>query len=225
MKALLGNSPFTEFIGWMNVFLRNPLEKKSPHIRTHPWGESVTGQGRYYDFKKVPELIPLVLEDFKTWESYQAVQDFYKLLQWLNGPNSTLESNDCALRGPHANTRSPHFQQDTQCELRLMFFYRHLVNNIWQRQITWLVNCIHEELSNATINSSATASHCIEIALIEAAFMTLAHLSEDEKVGWELDLTVWAFGDSEVETMTTLGTVIGGLHTGLQRVSAIVAKT
>jgi hypothetical protein len=71
-------------------------------VRQHPWTVSHTEEGsRYYDLKRKPALIPTVLEDFKPWEDHRAVKEFYKLVEWINGPGTHLEMNGCRFRGPH----------------------------------------------------------------------------------------------------------------------------
>src|ERR1700691_4368640 len=64
----------------------------------HPWTivESQPG-AQYWNFAESPELISQVLEDFKPWAHYPAIQKFYELLAWLNGADSIFETNDCAF--------------------------------------------------------------------------------------------------------------------------------
>ncbi len=206
----------------MNVFQRPQLVKPSPdHVRTHPWSECSRGKGRYCDFKAHPELISQTLEDFIPFADWLGVQRFYKMLAWANGPTSQLETNDCALRGPHANTDSPQFRETTESSFRLMFFYRHLINNVRRKRVKWLVDRVTEQLSQVVIEP---VPHCLEVALIESAYTTLRYLSEEEQVGWEIDLTGWVFGNSTDETMVALDAVVDGLDQGLRQVSAAIER-
>jgi hypothetical protein len=67
--------------------------------RGHPWGTAIDNPDeRYYDFKEHSDLIPEVLEDFKPWSRYPAIATSYELLRWINGPESVVESNDCAFQ-------------------------------------------------------------------------------------------------------------------------------
>ena len=67
--------------------------------RMHPWDKATkNSEWRYYDLKSNLELTPTVLEDFKPWERYPAIQNFYDLLRWINGPDAIFETNDCGLR-------------------------------------------------------------------------------------------------------------------------------
>ncbi|NOS82266.1 MAG: hypothetical protein HOP32_11870, partial [Nitrospira sp.] len=64
-------------------------------LRSHPWIDAESDPtNRYYDFKIHPELIRLSLEDMQKWSAYPATETFYRLLEWLNGPDSIFESND-----------------------------------------------------------------------------------------------------------------------------------
>ncbi len=89
----------------MQVYEHNDPDSLRP--RTHPWtdGESDPAH-KYYDFRARPELIRSSIEDLQEWEAYPATETFYRLLEWLNGPESALESNDCAFSGATANTSS-----------------------------------------------------------------------------------------------------------------------
>jgi hypothetical protein len=67
--------------------------------RVHPWTDATySDESKYYDFRKNPELIPEVLEDFRPWSEYPAIQTFYDFLRWVNSDKSVLETNDSAFR-------------------------------------------------------------------------------------------------------------------------------
>ena len=100
----------------MNVYEHNDPDSLIP--RSHPWidGESDPTH-RYYDFRTSPELIRSSLEDMQEWSTYPATETFYRLLEWLNGPESVFESNDCAFilvrvqgetNNPGPGTDTPH---------------------------------------------------------------------------------------------------------------------
>jgi hypothetical protein len=57
-------------------------------------------RGPYVDLKADPSRIRTALEDFVPWSHHAAIDDFYTLVEWLNGSHSTLESNDCGSRRP-----------------------------------------------------------------------------------------------------------------------------
>jgi hypothetical protein len=79
-------------------------------IRTQPWKDSIHDvRGRYYNFREHPKMIRQVLEDFKSHEEYESIQNFYGMLEWINGPDSNFESSDCRLTGPAANMQKESF--------------------------------------------------------------------------------------------------------------------
>src|SRR5512141_2167738 len=106
--------------------------------RSHPWaGSSVDPGSRYFDLKKNPELIRTALEDFRPWSAWPAVETFYRLLEWLNGPDSILESNDCAFAGPCAN-ETAQFPKALEATGRLMILWRELPLNLAPGPTEWL---------------------------------------------------------------------------------------
>src|SRR5258708_5105425 len=108
-------------------------------VRSHPWTGSATDPAsRYYDFKKHPELISAVLEDFRPWSETLAVQSFYRLLAMLNGGDSPLETNDCAFNEPSPNLDSA-FGKRLQCSGRLLILFRDLLRNSERDRVEWLV--------------------------------------------------------------------------------------
>ena len=85
-------------------------DEKPAEGRTHPWTTSHhLTPGRSYNFVISPHLVREVLEEFKPWERYPAVETFYSLIEQLNGQTSTLETSDCIFRGvqPNVSHRFP----------------------------------------------------------------------------------------------------------------------
>ena len=108
--------------------------------RSHCWIDSESDPThRYYDFRTSPELIRSAIEDMQEWSAYPAAETFYRLLEWLNGSESVLESNDCAFSGTIANT-STQFSKRLRCSGRLMILNRDLALNTSPEQIHWLTN-------------------------------------------------------------------------------------
>lgn len=106
--------------------------------RTHPWTHAnYEGGGSYYDFKTSPHLIPEVLEDFKPYSQEKAIITFYEYLKWLNGPESKLESNDCAFRGPHEN-EDDLSSKKYRCSGRLEILFREIAYNLIAAHMVWI---------------------------------------------------------------------------------------
>src|SRR5437879_2142848 len=111
-------------------------------IRGHPWrGSEYSDQVEYYDFKTNPELIRAKLEDLKPYTDWPAINRFYELLEWLNGPDSFLETNDCAFRGP-AENQNPQMAFALECRGRIMLLFRELKLNILSHWVSRLEGAV-----------------------------------------------------------------------------------
>ena len=180
--------------------------------RSHPWTNSVSSSdSRYRDLKAERSHIRTSLEDFVPWSHHAAVEEFYTLLEWLNAPTSTLESNDCAFTGPHAN-EVPVFRKSLQCSGRVMVLYRALEKNLCQRRVKSLKNAIH--LSLASIDPEFPWG-MIGTTLVPVRYVTLP-VKDHEQIGHQLMISFWAWGNTEAELMTHLGRVVTNLFRGLR---------
>ncbi|MBI4454757.1 MAG: hypothetical protein HY644_02540 [Acidobacteria bacterium] len=202
----------------MQIHVKQPIDYDDGvgNVRAHPWERNEHGH-QYYDFKRHPELIAQVLEDFRPWAAHDGIQVFYELLRWLNGPDSLLESNDCAFRGPTKNSQ-PQYRKEMGCKGRLMLFFRQLDLNLSQKSVLWLVNELYAALKSAPASPFCSA----EISVVETHFTDLLERTENERRGWEIVITSWAWGESEHETMETLKTFFEALSTTLKLVSGKV---
>lgn len=160
-------------------------ELKAEKIRTHPWTTSLfNSDNKYYDFKQTPDMIPEVLEDFKLWAYYEAIQLFYDLLRWLNGSESLLESNDCAFKGPGENN-DKQFSKSLKCSGRLMLLYRDLQLNISEEHINWLKGCFEFHLGRLDTEFEWGA---IGLTFCDTEYIGLT-VPENERMGKLLQLT------------------------------------
>jgi len=197
----------------MKVFEHNDPDSLSR--RSHPWidGESDPAH-RYYDFRASPELIRSSLEDLRAWNSYPATETFYRLLEWLNGPESALESNDCAFSGTTANT-SAEFPKRLQCSGRLMILYRELALNTSPERIQWLTQAAAHAFRRT---DPAFEWGAIGATIMPVTFRTLPGPPELQ-VGQQLMLSFWAWGESELEVMTHLDRTFQNLESSLRGIS------
>jgi hypothetical protein len=82
--------------------------------------------------------------NFSACAHHQAIQTFYDLLRWLNGPGSPFETNDCGLRPPRIDHGAPDvvrvlFGADpVVMHGRLTVLYRDLRLNASRPHIDWL---------------------------------------------------------------------------------------
>ena len=112
-------------------------------IRTHPeWGVNNEAHpaDRYYDFKADPSLIPRVLDTvkgWKDWSGWEGVQLFYGLLEWMNGPDSRLESSGCGFVGPHRNPQQYRRPGRLVTTGGLIFLFRDVALNLSAESAAW----------------------------------------------------------------------------------------
>lgn len=183
--------------------------------RSHPWTDSASDPThQYYDFRTKPDLIRSSIEDLQEWNAYPATDTFYRLLEWLNGPASALESNDCAFSGATANINTE-FSKRLQCSGRLMILYRNLALNTSSKQIDWLTNATAHAV-NAT--DPAFEWGAIGATTIAIRLTTLPGPPEQQQ-GQQLMLSFWAWGEDEPEVMTNLDRTFSNLTMALRQVS------
>ena len=178
-------------------------EKELEGVRAHPWTISDGNPGcRYYDFRRRPELIPIVLEDFVPWSHYAAVEEFYAYLTWLNGPDSELESNDCAFGGVRRNNSEHLTSKKLQVDGRLMVFFRELAMNCDQRNAVYLRDCYRWYLERTQPDLQLAA---LGLSNLGTYFNAVG------KIGSCLVFSFFAWGDSEAEAMDTARHLFAGL--------------
>lgn len=192
-----------------------------PPPRDHPWTISETRpEARYWDFRAYPEKIPLVLEDFKPWSHYPAIQRFYVLLTRLNGDDSIFESNDCGLRPPRRDTEAPElfrrlFVADPiVMHGRLTIIFRDLNWNVSDPSVDGLKTAIHDGLRD-------------NVPLFPAVVKIgdwNHHLTPINRDGRAVTVRSWAWGDDEEMAMSNLGGTFQAIHSCLQWISNAVKK-
>lgn len=189
--------------------------------RSHPWtdGESDPAH-KYYDFRTRPELIRSSIEDLQEWRAYAATETFYRLLEWLNGPESAMESNDCAFNGATANINTE-FSKRLQCSGRLMILYRSLVLNTSTEQIDWLTNATAHAVGEIDPGFERGA---VGATIMSVRFTTLPGPPERQR-GQQLMLSFWAWGEDEPEAMTNLDRTFRNLTIALQQVSDEIRRS
>jgi hypothetical protein len=182
--------------------------------RSHPWqGSALDPAACYHDFTRVPALIRSSLEDFMPHRHYAAVEEFYGLIEWVNRPQSALESNDCAFSGPQPSGTAPS-TQSFECSGRLMLLYRALEMNTVPARVDWLGTRFHREL--AQLDTTFT-SGVIGTTLVPVRYLALP---EGAQLGQQLMLSFWAFGDSDADVMHSLDRLFRNLAQAVRAVSA-----
>lgn len=229
----------------MNTYLSDALpidDVTNGVIRTYPWAANERFPAdRYYDFKENPALIPRVLDSFKGWSDWsrwEGVQLFYRLLEWLNGPDSRLESNGCGFIGPRGNPQKDVWPGELITTGGLIFLFRDVELNLsgesaaWAKRrvpaggtppplapgehVSWLRSRSHEYLQK--LNPEFTCG-CISVVLFPTFYSELP-LKREDKFGHEVAFQWWAWGDTEKETMAHFKELVATMFECLKRVSA-----
>lgn len=208
----------TYSVEWtMKVYEHSDPDSMSP--RSHPWVDSESNPAhRYYNFRSRPELIRSSIEDMQEWSDYPATKTFYRLLEWLNGPESVFESNDCAFSGAALNAQT---SKRLQCSGRLMMLYRDLTLNTSPKQIQWLTTAAAHALNQTDPTFEGGA---IGATIMSVKFITLPGPPELQQ-GQQLMLSFWAWGENEPEVMTNLDRTFTNMAVVLQTLSDEIRHT
>ena len=185
--------------------------------RSHPWTDgAVDAAARYHDFTQAPQLIRSSLEDFKPFQRFAAVDDFYALLERINHPKFLLESNDCAFTGPgpKQSAQNPHA---VECSGRLMLLYRALELNTLKPRLARLRQELHQTLEQLDPGFS---TGIVGTTLVPVRYLALP---ADAQLGEQLMLSFWSFGDSDESVMRNLARLIKNLSQALRSVSTRLA--
>jgi hypothetical protein len=186
-----------------------------PSARSHPWTDAVTSSDfRYYDLRSSPALIRSSLEDFVPWSRFAAIDRFYGLLEWLNGPASLLESNDCAFTAPHPN-ENPQFPRRLECSGRVMILFRELACNLLPQALPGLTMALH--------NALAPADPSFELGVIGTTLVPVRYVTlpgpPNAQLGSQLMVSFWAWGSDEAEIMANLDRLVRNLSQALRDVA------
>jgi len=184
----------------------------TPPGRIHPWTASRTNPDwQYWDFRLQPELIPEVLEDFKPFERFQAIQTFYAFLRWLNGAASEFESNDSGLRAPKVDDQPPQFlpfERPTVMHGRLAIIFHDLECNSQNEAVDWVKQSLLQ-----CLNSVPKFPSSIAIGSWPHYF------SATGKEGHAISLQFWAWGEDSDMAIENLDGCFRVLWECLRRIS------
>lgn len=189
--------------------------------RAHPWSNALADESQVYvDFKERPDLIRICLEDLKPFEEEHFVERFYKLLEWLNGPSSLLESNDCAFRGSIENTIDKQFPYARKCQGRLMILYRDIAENCQPQSIEWLMSNLHTSIQSVRPNFRSGA---IGLSRMSTVYKTLGNGPRTGAKGEQVMLSFFAYGKSDRRSYESMDRVLKCLHSALEKVNRKIA--
>lgn len=190
-------------------------------VRTHPWTVSADNpDAKYYDFRRHPHLIRTSLEDFLPLGDHPAVQRFYDMLEWLNGPTSLLESNDCGL-APFRRNRMAGVRYPRVTYGRLMVLARDLRLNVCERSVMQMIQRLSDDLEAIDRGFRVGA---VAVAKVPTVFLHLPAKARRDKLGHVLHIRYWAFGNDDQGTLRSLDRVVANVWSGLRRLSRALRK-
>lgn len=205
-------------------------------VRLHPYRPNAeeAAQSGFVDFKQEPHLIAEVLEDFQPHASETAVQTFYDLLRWVNGPDSELESADCAFRAPSANRSRSVSPHALEAAGRLCLMFRNLAANCHEDSFAWLLSRLGGELghidtelpaSSAVVgfSTAATLFTAISETGVRLADGTFESDEDDPAHGHQIMLWFWAWGDDEASVFANLDRVFKNIWAACRGTSEEIA--
>lgn len=186
--------------------------------RHHPWTTSERDDKfRYYDLKAEPELIETILEDFKPWDEHQAIRSFYETLRFLNGPDSTFESNDCAFQ---LKENVDDNGKRLRAHGRLMILLRELPRNTDAESVNYYLALITEKLF---MRDRGFELGAILVTRYPTLFVAIP--PERKQEGFCGEFLFWSWGDTEAETMENLDRLFGNLTAALRESSNFIKES
>lgn len=201
--------------------------------RVHPYFPVRPGEVGFVDFKRHPERIAEVLEDFVPLGHETAIQTFYRFLAWLNGPDSLLESCDCALRGPESHDYK-YSERLLSVHGRLMVMYRDLSANCDDRfnflynSLAWELSSIDQEFTRSQGTIGFAGSRAVYADLMTSdpskdGYMYSNH--GDPGRGYQVLLLFKAFGNDAHEAFENLDRLFKNLELACRRISEKLQAT
>ena len=189
--------------------------------RAHPWSTGRSDPSHsYVDFKAEPSAIRVALEDWVPFSHEPFAESFFRLLEWLNGNLSHLESNDSAFRPAHEN-RDKQFKFAKRCDGRLMIFFRDLFANTQTGAVHWLLK---ETMGTLSVIDQQFAGAAVAFSLSRTAYMALGERPKEGALGWQLNLSFFAYGKNRGAAHRSMNRLIGNVDEALRRINARIAR-
>jgi hypothetical protein len=184
--------------------------------RLYPYGPDADGQRGHIDFRASPGQIRTSLEDFLPFARWPAIQTFYGLLEYLNGPTSRLETVDCAFRGPYSHCDS-NSGLALAADGRLFVMYRDIGINCSKDHYQWLCGKLMQELElvDATFPAAEgvvafSLNSALHVEISDGQWLPSGEFDaaqDDRGMGYHTMLTFWAYGNDEAALFSNLDRV------------------
>lgn len=181
--------------------------------RPHPYASvRHDARGQYYDFKARSDLIETVLEDFIPHNANPGVQQFYRLLKYVNREGAPFETTDCGLsQRLYRSTNSPFPEKAGWVGGRVMFMWRELDNNYDQRSARWLLKQLLRKFKRLQRRHNY-------IGFVVGPFPTVFRATG--KAGYQVDVEFAMWGNSFEEAMQRFSDVISVLDQSIKECEA-----
>jgi hypothetical protein len=188
-------------------------EKDGGSNRAHPWTTAESNErNRYVDFRVYPELIRTSIEDLVEFHGHTFCDKIYSTIEWINGPSSTLESNDLAFRGPRKNI-DEQFKYTLRSDGRLMILYRNLMDNCQPVAIEWLMSTL---MSHIMEYDDKFTKGAIGLSKSNTIFRELGTTPTNGGKGEQVMLSFFAYGASGDECLDSMEVVVSGMNHALR---------
>jgi hypothetical protein len=167
------------------------------------------------DFKQQPELIRSALEDLLPFQQWKFVEQFYRLIEWVNGASSLLESNDCVFNAVEDNS-DQQYPYAKKCSARLMILFRDIPENCQDKSLDWLMNNIQ---SMASSMKSGFKGGAIGLSKSPTCYLALGDKPDSGGMGYQITLNFFAYGEDEQACYANLNDVLAITQKALLRVN------
>jgi len=198
----------------------DPLNLENEPARSHPWGKTAYDErsGQYSNFVTNPELITTMLEDFKPHDDRPSIHTFYSFLRWINGPDSKLETNDCALREGVIKNPDAIFKFSHKIDGRVEILLREHKVNCHAPIVTWLFRMLSLYLQ---VERPDFFDALIDLKNAPTDYVLL---SGNENSGQRIRITFNAYGNSEAEVWSCLDIVFQSVWKATERLNSALSE-
>ena len=198
----------------MDALISRTIDQST--LRSHPWTNMVDDKNSVYmDFKKQPKLIRTHLEDLIPLKKWSFVEEFYRLIEWINSPNSLLESNDCVFNPIEENT-DQQYAYAKKCSGRLMILFRDISENCQPKSTDWLLDNLLTLISTIKPGFKAGA---IGLSQSPTCYLALGDKPDTGGMGVQITLTFLAYGKNERRCYENMHEVLSIAHSALARIN------
>ncbi len=202
----------------MIVYHAKEFEDAGP--RPHPWSTSIADPSQQYvDFKQEPGKIRTALEGWTLYSNERFAETFFQLLEWLNGDDSHLESNDCAFL-PAADNIDAQFSFKKRCAERLMILFRDIYENTQPDSVDWLFNGTGKRL---VVLDKEFRAGAIGLSYKKTIYKALSDDPKEGAAGFQVMLSLFAYGKNRTTAHNAMARVIGNLRIALGSINNRVA--